>query len=439
MTKLSEMTLKQCWYLFMCGAVAFICVGGVSFYPYHLRNYVIIGATIGSFLISLVTEKSIHFNALNVAWLAVTGLLLFSSMISYSPTQTLQFGLMYLVCTLVLFIEFPKSFWNRLIIVMDIFAIVIAVSIIASVFIDNLMLRYFGFIMNPKDLLSTINQITSELNYGAYSGFAGEKADAALVMNVGIAASLSTMLSGKKVKPAEIIKLVIYAIALILTGKRMLFIIPILVFVVLMLISNVRQKAVKLIFFAVLGVMGLLVLSMLVPQLQTMYERFVADPDSLYGDRLTGRGELWSYSWMMFERSPLWGMGYGAFNEFAFDNGYLHYGERWNYFGHNCYYEALGEIGIIGAFLLFALFAAALAVTFRILKRQSLETEQRRVMMFSAYIQMMFFIYCTSANVIYEWKQLYLWFVAIAMALVLVPKRHSRFERVLERRRLEYA
>lgn len=120
---------------------------------------------------------------------------------------------------------------------------------------------------------------------------------------------------------------------------------------------------------------------------------------------------------MMFEENPLFGIGYASFNDYAFDHGYLRNGEKWEYFGHNCYYELLGEVGIVGTVFIIGLMLFAMIMTVRYLLKKDLPQSQRFLMMFSFYIQGMMLLYCVSANVLYQYNQIFLWFVAISILL----------------------
>ena len=157
-----------------------------------------------------------------------------------------------------------------------------------------------------------------------------------------------------------------------------------------------------------------------------VFERFVGDSDSAYYSHLSGRERLWKYSFLMFRQSPVVGYGLGSFNDFAYDNGYLYRGQRWNYYGHNCYYEALGEIGIIGAVTVFALFAAALVISIRLLKKEQLDTNNKKLVLFSVQIQLLMLFYSISGNVFYQSDQLFLWFMEMAMVFSVREKFKSR-------------
>lgn len=415
MPKLTQLTLRQCWYMLACFAISLICVGGASVYPIHIRYYALVAVSVGSVVITMISKKSISFNWFNASWLIVSVLIIISSLTSYSPKETLHFGIVYLCATLILFVDFPHTFWRYLINLMNVFVIVVAVSIIASAFIDNFMLRFFGFIMNPRNNAAVIAQIKDELRIGAYSGFAGEKAEAAYIMNIGVAIVLSKFFTGTKRKLANVIELAMCLVALVLTGKRMLFVIPIIAFVVMLFFSDIKFKFTKFLFVGVLGVAALLMMSAMIPQMNVLYERFVGNVGSQDYDMLTGRGTLWRYSFMMFGDNPILGVGYGSYNDYMFDKGFLFKGEHWRYYGHNCYYEALGEIGIVGAVAVFALFIAVFVVTIRLIKRGDISQFYKQMLMFSLYVQTLMFTYCATANVLYNEDQLFMWFVAAAM------------------------
>lgn len=417
MNKIGNLTIRQCWYIVITLLIPFICVGGSTFFPYHLRFPLIVFVTVISFVISVATSRGLTVNLISILWIATSMLICITALNSYDKDNTFQFGLLFLLSSLILFVEFPEKVWDKIIFVSNIFVIVIAISIIASVFIDGLMIKQLWFIVNPRHLTSIDQQIMAELKLGAYSGLAGEKAEAAVIMNVGLAVLFSKFFSGTKCKVGDVIEFLLVAVALILTGKRMLFIIPVMILIIMMLMSRIKNKFAKFFIIVVLAVCGIIVASAFIPQMQVLYDRFIGNASSKYYDPLSGRKDLWKYSFMMFAENPIFGIGYGSYNKYAYDNGYLNNGEVWQYYGHNCYYELLGEVGIVGTVLIFSLLIATLVTTCRLLRNKSISLRQRRLLMFSFYIQVMMFLYCVSANVLYLSEQIFMWFVATSMML----------------------
>lgn len=414
---IGNITLRQCWYFILTIFIPFLCVGGATYFPYHMRLPIMLYLATGSFIIYTASAKKVNFTLIPSIWLCISFLICISSFASYDTDNTLQFGIIYLVCSLMLFVELPKDLWAKVIFVCKIFAIVIALTIILSVFIDNFVLKYLGFISNPLNYTGVANQINSELAIGSYSGIAGEKAAAALIMNVGIAIIFAKYFSGTKCRVLDFAELGLLVIALILTGKRMLFIIPILLFTIMMLMSSIKHRATKFVVIAILGICSVLVLSELIPQMSIMYDRMLGNRDKDFYDPLSGRGNLWTYSFMMFGENPVFGKGFGSYNNYAYDHGYLYNGTKWNYYGHNAYYEILGETGIVGAVLIFGILAVALVITVKLIFSKKIDIQSKMILMFSFYIQVMLFIYCISGNVLYMSEQIFMWFTAMAMML----------------------
>lgn len=431
MHRLGDLTLKQCWYILLSVLIPFICVGGSTYFPYNLRTPLIMAVSIGSFIISLSINKKISFNAISGLWFVTSFLICSTAFVSYSSADTMKYGILFLVSSLMLFVELPENTWQKVITVMNVFVIVIAVSIIASVFIDNLIVDKLSFIFNPRNIQGLDQQVLDELRNGNYSGLAGEKAVAAMIMNVGIAVLFSKYFSGIKCTVYDFIEFGIVVIALVLTGKRMLFLVPIILFVIMILMSRVKHKLVKFITIAVLASCIMLIMSSFIPQMSIMYDRFIGNSDSEYFDVLSGRGSLWTNAFLMFAKNPVFGCGYASYNEFAYQNGYLFNGTKWRYFGHNCYFELLGEVGIVGTVLIFGLLIAALVLTVKYMRDKSMDKTQRRLLMFSFYIQVMFFIYCASGNVLYQSEQIYTWFIAMAITMTFHRKYGKKSKRAL--------
>lgn len=57
----------------------------------------------------------------------------------------------------------------------------------------------------------------------------------------------------------------------------------------------------------------------------------------------------------MGEKYPVFGAGFGSYNQFAYDNGLRVGGDRWNFNGHNCYFQIAVELGIVGSIFFFCL------------------------------------------------------------------------------------
>mgnify|MGYP002514938800 CR=1 FL=1 len=150
------------------------------------------------------------------------------------------------------------------------------------------------------------------------------------------------------------------------------------------------------------------------PEFTSVFDRF-ADTESM--ESMSGRDDLWRYSLMMFEESPLFGKGLGAYNAYAYRKGLRMGGQKWKAFGHNVYYELLGEVGIVGCLLLFGALIMTFVITCMLLKNKNISLRQRRILIFSVSIQIICFVYSITGNVLLYRHQVYLWYIAVAMTL----------------------
>lgn len=214
------------------------------------------------------------------------------------------------------------------------------------------MLKYFWFIVNPNHSVQVAQTIQNELSIGAYSGFAREKGEAAYIMNVGIALLLSKYFSSQKLKKIDILMLFVFIVSLMLTGKRTLFIIPVLSFALFMVISNIKGKFAKTGGIVLSALSAVFILSMFIPKVANIFDRFMDEENIM---ALGNRDSLWKYFLLMGEKYPVFGAGFGSYNQFAYDNGLRVGGDRWNFNGHNCYFQIAVELGIVGSIFFFCL------------------------------------------------------------------------------------
>ena len=75
------------------------------------------------------------------------------------------------------------------------------------------------------------------------------------------------------------------------------------------------------------------ILSMFIPKVANIFDRFMDEENIM---ALGNRDSLWKYFLLMGEKYPVFGAGFGSYNQFAYDNGLRVGGDRWNFNGHNC-------------------------------------------------------------------------------------------------------
>lgn len=429
MNKKYKITPKNILYLLLIFAIPIICVSGVTSYPSNLRMplMIVVAVTTAAFIFFMQKKVTITYP---LALFLLTLVYLFLSVgYSYDKDTTWDFAIIYLCATVLLFIDLPESIFSKIIFVMQIICIVIALSIILSFFVEDCMLKYFSFIVNPRNNPEISEAIYRELHWShSYSGFAREKGEAAFIMNVGIAIYFAKYFSGKKFKAMDFILLFILFCALILTSKRMLFICPIIVLAVFLLLSNKKGRFTTVIPIIIIIASFIFMISSFIPQFGNIFDRF-ANEESM--SSLSGRSDLWSYSLAMFAKNPLFGTGIGSFNDYAYDHGLLENGERWNYYGHNVYYEFLGELGIVGCALLFGALLMILVITIKLLRSKDSTTLQRYLLAFSFSVQLTCFVYCASGNVLLYKQQIFIWYFCAAITLC-ISRTHKKKAKLLK-------
>ena len=181
---------------------------------------------------------------------------------------------------------------------------------------------------------------------GAIAGLAFEKAYAAFICNLGLGMIFAEYICHKSHK--YIIQSLIVMVALMMTGKRTLFIIPIAVLLIYVILFSKNNKFIKLAGVGLGITIFIIGAYVLVPGASLIINRIVNSE----GDVLSGREVFLS------------------FNDYAFYRGFRYYGERWNYQAHNVYIQLLAETGIVGFLLMTLLIILMLFKTISAVKEK---------------------------------------------------------------------
>lgn len=410
MKKTYQISLEKMWQIFLVFAVTLICVGGVSPYPHTLRMPCICACAAGFIVVLMLRQRKVHITLPMAFFLYSMVYMLISVTYSFAASATKELAMVYVSCTLMLLVDLPEKLYERIIVAMEIVCMVIALSILVSFFVEDSMIKYFNFIVNPKRNIAIANAMWEEVHWSrSHSGFAREKAEAAFIMNVGLVVVFSRLFSGNKLRFRDAVELVIFAFALVLTGKRMLFLCPILCGAALALFFDRKGIMLKMLPVLLVCVCVIYYILSLFPDFQTVFDRF-GDTESM--QNLTGRTTLWEYSFAMFWENPLFGMGLGAYNDYASSLVV----ERTSFaYGHNIYFELLGELGIVGCVLIFGALIMTFFGTIVLLKQKELTTERRNLMIFSFSIQLICFVYGFTGNVLLYSQQIFIWYLAASI------------------------
>lgn len=413
---LKDLTLKNIWQIFLVVALPIICVAGASPLPYNMRQPLIYAVAIFFVLVFVFSDIKIKFNFISSVFFILLAYIGISIIYSYDPQSTIRLFILYACAFTLLFIDMPRAYFLKILTIFYVVCTVVAFSIIVSAVIPNCMLNYFWFIVNPGHSPEITRFISNELAVGAYSGFAREKAEAAYIMNVGTAILLAKYFSDGKLEKKDLFMLLVFLVALMLTGKRTLFIIAIAAFAVFMLLSDLRGKTFKTISVIIIAVCVLFVIMMFIPKAANIFERFL-DKENV--ESLGNRDSLWVYMTMMIAEFPIFGAGMGSYNQYAFEHGLRVADNKWFANGHNCYLQVMSEMGAVGSaiFLLFVI--AAFVYTVNSIRKFRNDRDGRYMSFFALYIQIMMIIYSLTGNPLYSRQILFVWIFSIGMVLYL--------------------
>lgn len=408
-------TNENILYLWIIFVLPIIMIGGVSSYPRSFRYPAIVCSLVVFVFYLLFVKRRVAKNGVLISFLVVLGVLAVGTLRSLEPLVAAPILLTYCCGVMLICLDLPGDVFEKILKVMEIICLVIAATIILSVFIDNFVITYLSKLVDPRGTGAAAVKIYSEIAYShSYSGLAMEKAEAAYIMNVGIAVVLARWYSGRKMSVWSYIELIVFALGLILANKRTLFVTPFLCYIVITFLMNKKGKITKF-FLIAAGFLSIFIfLSEYIPQVNNIILRFSSGSN---GDVLNGRSDLWKYSLKMFTEKPIFGYGFASFNEYSFRHGYLYKDAKMNFFGHNCYLETLGELGILGSLIFWYSFLTTLFLSMKMLRKYEIDKDGKYLLIFSVYVQVMFLFYSLTGNVVYYQDQIMLWMFSISIVL----------------------
>lgn len=404
------------WQLYLELALPLICVGGVTLIPHTLRFPLICLTGILALVVIALERKLVFIHVPSAALLLLVAYMAVQILYSYDRAATTRMFTIYACASLLLFLNIEEDSMHRIVRNMQVICAIIAGSIVLSSLVDNCMLKYFSWIVNPNGTPSVAEAIRKELAAGSFSGFAREKGEAAQIMNVGIAIGYSRYFADGRLSRKDALFLLLCLGGLMLTGKRMMFAIAAVNFVGLMLISKTHGKVFRLAGIGMLALLALAVIFMFVPALGNVLYRLL-DADNLLS--MGNRNSLWVYLAMMLSEYWLFGAGFGSYNAFAFDHGLRVYKAKWTYHGHNSYYQGVCELGVVGSIPYLVFLGSSLFTVIRYVRRSAFPAEAKRLLYYSCYIVMMYLIYALTGNPSYTGQYLVQLFFSVGMALCL--------------------
>lgn len=353
-----------------------------------------------------------------IPWYCWVIYLFVSCIYSYAAKNTFNSAVIYLCFLLLIFINYNKNDMNLLYKIIKVVCFLFAVSICISVILPELFTNYLSF------LISTPSRIVkSEIAEGIYSGLAGEKSNAAFYMNIGIALELAEYNKIGKFKLKNYTFVLLYLIALMLTGKRTLLLVSMLIIALAIKLFDIKGKYVKFLLAIFIIVPVMFGVINMIPQTQVVMNRFVGESEDT---TFNGRQKFWDFCIKMNKDKPLFGYGYDTFNEvFANEVHYVYNGKVWDMYAHNIYYELLGETGYVGIILFLYAVIGTLFNCIKLYKKENISKENQYFLFFATAVQIIFLSYGLTGNVIYSHYELGFYFTSLIIYKYIINQTNN--------------
>ena len=343
---------------------------GIMGYASEKMALAIFFSIIGLYL----TKRRVHSNRKFKGLIVLVGIMLaeiiYSYLHSYAPNVTYSYLLRFIFVFAFVFICYDTKYLLKLCDYLQNFGIFIAVAYIVT---WPIMGQAAGLYMSYQ--------------------YTGQMASFATAFTI-------PKLFSKEYKfRTEMSKLLIILLAILITGKRTLFVIPLLMVLVVMALSDDYSKYRKIFLLGIAAIVGLGILSAIMPSALNSITRLLEVKDDT---SMSSRVYFWDYALMLWSKNKLHGIGFGCFPEHIATGGVnlakYHYIQAWS--AHNIYYQMLAEIGMIGTTIFCGVFLIGIIYTLYWLKKaKKLQlTNCSRIAMIALYCQLWFVIYGFTGN-----------------------------------------
>ena len=216
--------------------------------------------------------------------------------------------------------------------------------------------------------------------------------------------------------------------SLLISGKRAHTIFTIVAFFFVYFFEKRDRKFSRIFYFAcsiVLSIVVIIVMSNYVPELLNVVNRFIETKES--GSLLSGRDLLQKQLYSIISENLLIGVGWAWFPY----NNLISPGD----YAHNVYLQLLGELGIIGSipFLGFFLVSVLRGIKCIVnIRKTKKDVKKEEIILLSSAIgyQLVFLLYCSSGNPLYDYVCYFTYFVwcAIQESIIYsIKDRYGRF------------
>ena len=157
--------IKKLLYLWITAVLPIITVGGVSSYPLKFRYPAIVISLIIFISALVLINRKVSKDRMLGSFFIVLGMLFISSLSSMDLSLSLSILLTYCCGVTLCCLDLPKDVFEKTLKVMEIICLVMAVTIILSVFIDDFVMTYLRKLVDPNGTGAVAVTINKEIKY----------------------------------------------------------------------------------------------------------------------------------------------------------------------------------------------------------------------------------------------------------------------------------
>ena len=381
-----------------CVLFCMVIFTGVSFIFHYTAKYIlaisILQIIFACFMRNVATFQR-HGGIIISLYMIILGYLVFNYYYSYSRSTSIVYLERFITYGLILIVALAPEWQMRILSISASYAVLIAVVYLICFPI-----------------------------YGSNSGILNDYQTTGISMSIALGLYVSRFFVSKNWKRTDLLKCVLIIMALMLTGKRTLSAIPILMIIVFFTLSCDKEKYRKLLIGLLFVTIITPLLVILFPSLLNVYHRVI---EGMSDSTLTYRIYLWQYATMLWKQNPLYGIGIGTVPIHIEDHTLLA-AELFHsinaYDTHNIYLQLMAETGVVGLVIFCSFFFINLLYTLHcILTRQNHVNNNYMYLMYvSLYLQCWFLIYGFTGNPLYMADECYLYIFAVSNIIAIKNK-----------------
>lgn len=310
-----------------------------------------------------------------------------------------------------LYISYDKSLTRNYALRYYLYSILLLfVPCISIIQLQVKLMKLYSVIAGTSGLVMTV--ISGRVTGGLFGD------NNALGMMMSIAAVLFVVDYYSEKGIINIIGYVFSLICVFISGKRMFALLSLLALLVMLFISNNKEKKSKFIKMVIIGLTLLVVAYFVIPQVRNVFERFSQLSSSSDEYSFTsGRSGMWNIAMQIFNGNMIHGIGFANFAVYTGEY-YSSISNPWagKYLTHNIYVGLLSETGIIGFLLIVSFFLVVLVKSIRLLvKAIRMKSDVCRMMCYSISLQLWAILYGFTGNSLYDPNEFLLYIFAVSM------------------------